>query len=152
MGTTENLTSYAKNLGKTLPGKIIAIESLEPFNNTNPDRDLKYAGDTGIICCQDGQPIYRKTEYTYDVEAQDILIEHTNGDAIRAANESSFELDKSKIKNATTAEAFGLKSDDTTTDETEDVTDMEVTEEEVVAEVETEEEEVLEEETETFEL
>ena len=152
MGTTENLTSYAKNLGKTLPGKIIAIESLEPFNNTNPDRDLKYAGDTGIICCQDGQPIYRKTEYTYDVEAQDILIEHTNGDAIRAANESSFELDKSKIKKATTAEAFGLKSDDTTTDETEDVTDMEVTEEEVVAEVETEEEEVLEEETETFEL
>ena len=147
MGTTENLTSYAKNLGKTLPGKIIAIESLEPFSNTNPDRDLKYAGDTGIICCQDGQPIYRKTEYTYDVEAQDILVEHTNGDAIRAANDSSFELDKSKIKKATTAEAFGLKQDDGTPP-LDDVEDIDVVEEEVVAETE---EEIVEEE-ETFEL
>jgi hypothetical protein len=147
MGTTENLTSYAKNLGKTLPGKIIAIESLEPFNNSNPDRDLKYAGDTGIICCQDGQPIYRKTEYTYDVEAQDILVEHTNGDAIRAANDSSFELDKSKIKKATTAEAFGLKQDDGTPP-LDEVEDIDVVEEEVVAETE---EEIVEEE-ETFEL
>jgi len=143
MGTTENLTSYAKNLGKTLPGKIIAIESLEPFNNTNPDRDLKYAGDTGIICCQDGQPIYRKTEYTYDLEAQDILVEHTNGDAIRAANSEAFEgSSKSTFKAATTAEAFGLKTEETTDEVVEDVID----------EVEdTVEEEVLEEE-ETFEL
>lgn len=143
MGTTENLTSYAKNLGKTLPGKIIAIESLEPFSNTNPDRDLKYAGDTGIICCQDGQPIYRKTEYTYDQEAQDILVEHTNGDAIRAANSEAFEgSSKSTIKAGTTAEAFGLKTEETTDEVVED--DIDEVEDTV-------EEEVLEEE-ETFEL
>ena len=154
LGTTEDLTAYAKSLGKYLPGKIVVVESLEPFNSKDPDRDYKYAGDTGIICCQDGQPIYRKTEYTYDVDAQDILVEHTNGDAIRAANDSSFELDKSKIKKATTAEAFGLKQegfDNTTVDDINDVEDMDVVEEEeVVAEAE-QAEEIVEEE-ETFEL
>jgi len=138
MGQTEQLTAYAKNLGKTLPGKIIAIESLEPFNNTNPDRDLKYAGDTGIICCLDGQPIYRKTEYTYDVDALDTLVAHNNGDAIRAAN--STELESVKFKKGTTAEAFDLKTE--TTDEVvEDVI------EDVEDTVEQEEEEILEEET-----
>lgn len=141
MGSTDNLTEYAKNLGKTIPGKIIAIESLEPFNAANPDRDLKYAGNTGIICCVDGEPIYRKTEYTFDIASTDTLVAHNNGDAIRAANETAFNLvKKSKVKNATTAEAFGLK-------EVED----EIVDEEVVDEVETEDE-VLEEEAETFDL
>ena len=133
MGSTDNLTEYAKNLGKTIPGKIIAIESLEPFNAANPDRDLKYAGNTGIICCVDGEPIYRKTEYTFDVASTDTLVAHNNGDAIRAANEVSFESNKEQIT-ASTAEAFGLKTEETTDEVVEDVTD-EVEEVEAVEDV-----------------
>lgn len=146
LGKADDLTSYAKTLGKTLPGKIVVIESLEPFNSKDPDRDYKYAGQTGIICCQDGQPIYRKTQYTLDINKEDVLVEHTNGDAIRAANETAFNLEK-KPKKATTAEAFGLKTDDGTPP-LDEVEDMDVVEEEVVAETE---EELVEEE-ETFEL
>jgi hypothetical protein len=145
LGKAEDLTTYAKTLGKTLPGKIVVIESLEPFNSKDPDRDYKYAGQTGIICCQDGQPIYRKTQYTLDLNKEDVLVEHTNGDAIRAANETAFNLEK-KPKKATTAEAFGLKTDDGTPplDEVEEVTENK----EVTDEVE----ELVEEEAETFEL
>jgi hypothetical protein len=141
LGNTDVLTEYAKQLGKTIPGKIVVVESFEPFNSSDPDRDLKYAGNTGIICCQDGQPIYRKTEYTLDQTREDVLLDHNNGDAIRAANETAFNLvKKSKVKNATTAEAFGLKQ-----------VEDEIVDEEVVDEVETEDE-VLEEEAETFDL
>jgi hypothetical protein len=71
-----------KSLGlenfKTLPGKILIIESLEPFRKTNPERDYKYAGETGIVCCQNGLPIYRKTVYVNDVTADDVLLEVNN--------------------------------------------------------------------------
>ena len=33
-----------------LTGKIIIKEQTTPFSNNDPDRDLKYAGDTGVIC------------------------------------------------------------------------------------------------------
>ena len=48
-----------------LPGKIVVVESLTPFNPENPDRDLKIAGGTGVICRIDDQPIYRQTFYKY---------------------------------------------------------------------------------------
>jgi hypothetical protein len=122
-----------------LSGKIVVRESLEPFNTNNPDRDLKIAGTTGIICCQDGQPIYRKTVFTADMNAEDVLVAHTNGDAIREANqnESSTETPKASAK-----EAF-------------EVEDKQVDLEDSIAEVQAEaEEEVVEEELEdaTFEL
>ncbi len=69
-----------------LTGKIIVREQTEAFSANDPDRDLKYAGDTGVICCAYGEPIYRKTFFVTDVNAEDILIAHTNGDAIREAN------------------------------------------------------------------
>ena len=121
-----------------LSGKIVVRESLEPFNTNNPDRDLKIAGTTGIICCQDGQPIYRKTVFTADMNAEDVLVAHTNGDAIREANQT----ESSTTTTATPAEAF----------ETED---NQVDLEDSIAEVKAEaEEEVVEEELEdaTFEL
>jgi len=154
-GKLEDLQSLDLKANATLPGKLIIKEQLEPFSNNDPDRDLKYAGDTGIICCVDGQPIYRKTFYVVDETAQDVLIAHNNGDAIREANGTSTSV---KIKNATTKEAFGVDADtvaesvgveeekqegfDNTT--IDDPDDLEA--EEVVDEVE----EVLEEET--FEL
>ena len=131
MGTTEDLTSYAKNLGKTLPGKIVAIESLEPFNSKNPNRDLKYAGDTGVVCCVDGQPIYRKTEYTYDVNAQDVLINHDNGDDIRSANN----LVANEI-NDLVGEDFDLKKDESNDIDDIDQEDVVLETEEVIEDVE----------------
>ena len=142
-GKVEDLQALNLNAGNNLPGKIVIKESLEPFSNNDPDRDYKYAGDTGIICCVDGQPIYRKTFYVPDTNAEDVLIAHDNGDAIREANSQKTAV---KLDKVTPAEAFGLNSEDDTPslDSQEDV-------EEDVEEVENKvEEEVLEEET--FEL
>ena len=84
-GTVEDLTSFEWKNGQTLPGRIIFKESLEPFNYTNPERDYKIAGKTGVVCCLDGQPIYRKTFYTENAASQDVAIAHNNTEDIRAA-------------------------------------------------------------------
>jgi len=142
-GKLEDLQSLNLKANATLPGKLIIKEQLEPFSNNDPDRDLKYAGDTGIICCVDGQPIYRKTFYVVDETAQDVLIAHNNSDAIKEANGTTTSV---KIKNATVKEAFGIDVDIVA-----ESVGVQNTQEEVVDEVEeTVEEEVLEEET--FEL
>jgi hypothetical protein len=75
------LANYSE--GTVLPGKIIVIESLIPFNMDNPDRDLKIAGDTGIICRLDDEPIYRQTFYTQNPAAIDEFINHSNKDEIK---------------------------------------------------------------------
>ena len=74
------------DLSKPLIGKIVVKESLRPFNNKMPERDLKYAGDTGIVCMDGDNPIYRKTEFTYDINKHSEFIKHTNGADIRNAN------------------------------------------------------------------
>ena len=150
-GKVEDLQALNLNANDSLPGKIIIKESLEPFSNNDPDRDLKYAGETGIICCVDGQPIYRKTFFVPDVNAQDVLVAHDNGDAIREANGQSTAV---KLDKVTTAEAFGLNADESTTEAEEAEEGSDAAEApETSAEVDNNdevEEEVLEEET--FEL
>jgi len=84
-GTVEDLKSFGWTKGQELPGKITFKESLEPFNLSQPERDYKVAGKTGIVCCQDGQPIYRKTFYTLNMNAEDVSVAHTNVEDIRAA-------------------------------------------------------------------
>lgn len=84
-GTVEDLKSFKWVNGQEIPGKIIAKESLEPFNMNQPERDYKIAGKTGIVCCQDGQPIYRKTFYTLNSSSEDVLVSHNNVEDIRAA-------------------------------------------------------------------
>ena len=84
-GEASDLISFGYFNGQELPGKIVVKESLEAFNRVNPDRDYKIAGKTGIICCLDGQPIYRKTFYTESATATDELIAHNNTGAIREA-------------------------------------------------------------------
>ena len=55
------------------------------------DKGLKIAGDTGVILkgvdeeTGEERDIYRKSEYTTNMEATDTLISHINGDEIRAA-------------------------------------------------------------------
>jgi len=137
-GKVEDLREMGIQNMKELTGKIVVRESLQPFNMSDPDRDLKIAGETGIICCQDGQPIYRKTSFTADVNAEDVLVSHDNGDAIREANQGK---SSNKIKAATTSEAFDVEDN------------KQIDLEESIAEVNAEAQEVEEElEDSTFEL
>jgi hypothetical protein len=106
-GKLEDLKDMGLELMDSLPGKIIIKEQLKAFSANNGDRDYKIAGQTGIICCVDGQPIYRKTFFVADATAQDVLIAHNNGDAIKEANG----LDNVEVKAITpahTADAFGF--------------------------------------------
>ena len=86
-GKTSVLESM--DLSKPLIGKIVVLESIKPFNDKQPERDLKYAGDTGIVCMDGDNPIYRKTEFTYDINKHSEFIKHTNGAEIRNANSTN---------------------------------------------------------------
>ena len=84
-GTVEDLKLAGYRAGQELPGTVVIQESLEPFNEKNPERDLKIAGKTGIICSVEGNPIYRKTVYSPFSNAEDTLIQHDNVEALREA-------------------------------------------------------------------
>jgi hypothetical protein len=96
-GVTEELTEMAKQMkltdGYELSGQIIIKESLEAFNTEEPERDIKFAGDTGVSCKFEDQVIYRKTYYTESKNEEDELIAHTNIDEIRAAMFNSEEAE-----------------------------------------------------------
>jgi hypothetical protein len=84
-GTIAELKAAGFYAGQELPGNLLIKESLTPFNAKNPERDLKIAGDTGIICSVEGQPIYRKTIYSAASNAEDTLIKHDNVEQLRNA-------------------------------------------------------------------
>lgn len=84
-GTLDDLKSIGWSAGQEVEGKIIERESLKPFNPKQPERDYKVAGKTGVICNVDGQPIYRKTLYTTNINALDERIAHTNTNEIKLA-------------------------------------------------------------------
>lgn len=90
-GKLDDLQDLGINKMKYLPGQIVITES----HNGN-DRDIKYAGDTGVICRVDDQPIYRVTEYDASHTRVDTLIAHTNGDEIREANSLAAATDDTK--------------------------------------------------------
>jgi hypothetical protein len=71
--------------GQMLDGRIVVQESITPWNEKNPERDLKVAGATGIICRIEDQPIYRKTFYTEKENAKDIFLAHDNVDELKRA-------------------------------------------------------------------
>lgn len=82
-GKVEDLKEAGFTAGQELPGKIVVIESLVPFNTENPDRDLKIAGTTGVVCRIEDEPIYRQSFYTSNENAFDELLMHTNSDEIK---------------------------------------------------------------------
>jgi hypothetical protein len=84
-GETTDLLDLKLEAGDALAGNIIIRESLEPFSTKNPEKDYKYAGDTGVVCCLDGQPIYRKAFYDATGKLTDELIAHNNNEAIKNA-------------------------------------------------------------------
>jgi hypothetical protein len=91
-GLITDLQKSGFKAGTQIPGKIIIVESLNPFNEENPDRDLKIAGDTGVICRLDDQPIYRQAFFTPDLNACDDLISHNNMDEIREVMQAAMAL------------------------------------------------------------
>jgi hypothetical protein len=95
IGKISDLKGFGYKKDQEIEGKIIFKESLEPFNTVDPDRDYKKAGKTGIICCQDGQPIYRKNFYKQDSESMDVCVEHTNGEDIKVAYAALKETEES---------------------------------------------------------
>ena len=84
-GTVAELQESGFFAGQTLDGKIVVEESLEPFNEKTPERDLKIAGETGVVCTLGGLPIYRRTKMSFDGTATDTLIKHDNVEQLRAA-------------------------------------------------------------------
>lgn len=98
--TVEELEQMSFFMGQELPGNILIKESLEPFNSKNPERDLKVAGDTGIVCTFEGNPIYRKTYYSVSSNAQDVFIQHDNVAELRAAYDASKVTNSKAIKTA----------------------------------------------------
>ena len=97
-GKIEDLQKLSYKANQEIPGKIVVVESLIPFNMENADRDLKVAGDTGVICRYDDQPIYRRSFYTTNTKIEDEVIHHTNADEIREVQAAQRELTSSIVK------------------------------------------------------
>tara|TARA_R110002153_G_scaffold122010_6_gene267793 strand:- start:923 stop:1504 length:582 start_codon:yes stop_codon:yes gene_type:complete len=120
LGNLEDLAELKFKNKQKLDGKIVVKESTEPFNQTDPDRDLKVAGSTGIICCTaDGEPIYRTTFYDMTGEQPDAFVAHANGDAIRQANSEGVgaeaiakdEFKAEDVENSTEEDSFSMEEE-----------------------------------------
>ena len=85
-GTMEDLKEANYQINQELPGRIVIIESTKAPNKKDETKNLKYAGNTGVICKLKGQPIYRKNIYTIISNVTDELVKHDNSDEIKAAN------------------------------------------------------------------
>lgn len=95
-GKVQDLLDVNYQKDQELPGRIVVRESFIPFNPANPDRDLKIAGDTGIICRVDDMPIYRQTFYTSNENMHDELIMHTNREEIKEVMSAQKAMDAIK--------------------------------------------------------
>ena len=84
-GAVDDLQGLEFFTGQEVDGKIQIKEQLEPFSTKSPERDLKKAGETGIICTQGGAPIYRKTVYDMSDSKKDTFVQHDNVAELRAA-------------------------------------------------------------------
>jgi len=96
-GEVDDLKEMGFDTAKSLDGNIVVRESTTPFNMSNPEADLKVAGDTGVILCtENGEPIYRITIYDPTGSLKDVIIPHYNGDEIREALNN---IDSNESKN-----------------------------------------------------
>jgi len=77
-GEVAALASFGFTAGQELPGTIYVKEQTSPFDTKTPERDLKIAGATGVICKIGEEYIYRKNFYSENPDKADETIEHTN--------------------------------------------------------------------------
>lgn len=96
-GRVEELEQLGYKVGQEVPGKIVVREQLVPFNANNPQQDLKLAGESGIPCTVDDQPIYRNSFFTLNEDDQDQLIQHDNTEAIRQHQQAGQKLEDAKL-------------------------------------------------------
>lgn len=99
-GPVEDMKAMNFYAGQELPGKILIKEALVPFNLKNPDRDLKIAGESGIVCKLEGFPIYRKTYYTTKSNIEDIFVQHDNKDEIKSVFNGSMKANTETLQKA----------------------------------------------------
>lgn len=92
-GTVEELQELNLYNGQELDGNIVIIEQLTPFSDHEPERHYKIAGETGVVCCVDGEPIYRKCFYDQTGKDVDEFLQHTNGEDIVEANNQKLKED-----------------------------------------------------------
>tara|TARA_R100000231_G_scaffold46258_4_gene39752 strand:+ start:2337 stop:2933 length:597 start_codon:yes stop_codon:yes gene_type:complete len=140
-GEIEKLQPLGITADTTFEGNLVRIESFEPFRNTEPERDLKIAGDTGVICkgvdpdTGEIRDIYHTMEYDASGTVKDQLIPHVNGQEIRDAQGNTTTTDKvvKPVKKKLTQEDLQNVIDK----KKEEVVEEEQKEEEVVMEDET---------------
>lgn len=84
-GTVVDLKAADYFGGQELDGKIVIIESLDPFNEKQPLKGIKKAGSTEVVCTYGGLSIYRKTIYTENAAMQDSYVKHDNIEEIKRA-------------------------------------------------------------------
>lgn len=99
-GTVDELKATGFFANQQLDGKIVVEESLEPFNDKEPTRDLKVAGETGIVCTLGGLPIYRRTKMSFDGTAADTLVKHDNIEELRQAYQNASKANSDVLKEA----------------------------------------------------
>lgn len=87
-GTVEHLSAFGFTEGQELSGRIYVKEQTTPFNEKAPEKDVKVAGTTGVICKFGEAPIFRKNFYSEDSAKVDETLEHTNTEEIAAAREA----------------------------------------------------------------
>jgi hypothetical protein len=88
-GRVEELAAFNLSAGDVMPGAVYIKEQTIPFDAKQPERDLKVAGTTGVVCKLGADPIYRKNFYHSNPEKLDETIEHTNGQEILDAYNAS---------------------------------------------------------------
>ncbi len=107
-GPINDLKDTGFYAGQILNGRILIQESLMPFNQKNPERDLKIAGDTGILCTLGGLPIYRRTLFSFNQDGQDELIKHDNVEELRAAYAATMKSNTAALKQAALSDDFDI--------------------------------------------
>ena len=109
-GKTEDLKRAVKAgffiKDKELPGKIVVKEQLEPLMPSNPDFGVKRAGNDGVVLVFEDQMIYRRTFYTENLSETDVLIQHTNIEEVKTAN-NNFDI----VKHALDIQSKKIKSE-----------------------------------------
>ena len=83
-GLVKDLKGFGFSDQQEIDGKIRIVEKTIPFNKKDPDRDLKVAGKSGIVCSVGDKPIYRKHFYTPNTSLEDATLAHDNQEEIKA--------------------------------------------------------------------
>ncbi|WNH13855.1 hypothetical protein [Thalassobellus suaedae] len=79
-----------------IEGKVVVTESLEPFYE---GQEPKRKGTEGEIITHLGAPVYRKTNYVFDLEATDILlVSDRDGVTVSKSAESLAEFSEQVIE------------------------------------------------------